>query len=116
MPTPRSSVRTARGSTCRPRWAARSRRSGTLLLLSSLVSAAVGAVGYQTGVEGRDLSVAGLVGGLLSLFLACLVGGWVAGRMARRKGGLHGLIAALWLVLLARCWRAWQPSPVTGST
>jgi hypothetical protein len=74
---------------------------GTLLLLSSVVSAAVGAVGYQTGVEGRDLSVAGLVGGLLSLFLACLVGGWVAGRMARRKGGVHGLIAALWLVLLA---------------
>lgn len=74
---------------------------GTLLLLSSLVSAAVGAVGFQTGVEDQDLSVGGLVGGLLSLFLACLVGGWVAGRMARRKGGLHGLVSALWLVLLA---------------
>ena len=27
--------------------------------------------------------------------------GPLAGRMARRKGGVHGLVAALWLVLLA---------------
>jgi hypothetical protein len=74
---------------------------GTLLLLSSLLGAAVGAIGFQTGVGEQDLSVGGLVAGLLSLFLACLVGGWVAGRMARRKGGLHGLVAAGWLVLLA---------------
>jgi hypothetical protein len=74
---------------------------GALLLLSSLLGAAVGAIGFQTGVGDRDLSVGGLVAGLVSLFLACLVGGWVAGRIARRKGGLHGLVSAAWLVLLA---------------
>ncbi len=74
---------------------------GTLLLLSSLLSAAAGTIGYQTGVKDRDLSIGGLIGGLIVLFLACLVGGWVAGRMARRKGALHGLVSALWLILLA---------------
>ncbi len=74
---------------------------GTLLLLSSLVSAAVGAIGFQTGVDGQELSIGGLIAGLVVLFLACLVGGWVAGRIARRKGGLHGLVAVLWLVVLA---------------
>ncbi len=74
---------------------------GTLLMLTSLLSAALGAVGFQTGVGDQELSIGGLVAGLLSLFLACLVGGWVAGRMARRQGAKHGLISALWLVLLA---------------
>jgi hypothetical protein len=74
---------------------------GTLLLLSSLLSAAVGAIGFQTGVEEQELSIGGLIGGLVVLFLACLVGGWVAGRIARHKGGLHGLVSVLWLVALA---------------
>ena len=74
---------------------------GTLLLLSSLLSAAVGTIGYQTGVEDRDLSVGGLIGGLVVLLVACLVGGWVAGRVARHRGALHGLVSPLWLVLLA---------------
>lgn len=74
---------------------------GTLLLLSSLLSAAVGTIGFQTGVDDQELSIGGLIGGLVVLFLACLVGGWVAGRIARRRGGLHGLVSAAWLVLLA---------------
>jgi putative membrane protein (TIGR04086 family) len=74
---------------------------GTLLLLSSLLSAAVGTIGYQTDVKEQDLSIGGLIGGLVVLFLACLVGGWVAGRIARHKGGLHGLVSVLWLVALA---------------
>lgn len=74
---------------------------GTLVLLSSLVGAAVGTIGYQTDVENQDLSIGGLVAGLVVLLLACLVGGWVAGRIARHKGGLHGLVSVLWLVLLA---------------
>lgn len=74
---------------------------GTLVLLSALVSAVVGTIGYQTDVEGRDLSIGGLVAGLVVLFLACLVGGWVAGRIARHRGGLHGLVAIVWLVVLA---------------
>jgi hypothetical protein len=74
---------------------------GTFLLLSSLLGAAAGTIGYQTGVEGRDLSVGGLIGGLVVLFLSCLVGGWVAGRIARHRGALHGLVSPLWLLLLA---------------
>ena len=74
---------------------------GTFVLLSSLLGAAIGSIGYQTDVDGQDLSIGGLIAGLVVLFLSCLVGGWVAGRIARRRGGLHGLVAALWLVLLA---------------
>lgn len=74
---------------------------GALLLLSALVSAVVGTIGYQSDVGDQDLSVGGLVAGLVVLFLACLAGGWVAGRIARRRGGLHGLVAVLWIVLLA---------------
>lgn len=74
---------------------------GALALLSGILGAVAGAIGYQTGVDGKDLSTGGLVAGLVSLFVACLLGGWVAGRLARHHGGLHGLVAALWLVLLA---------------
>lgn len=74
---------------------------GAFLLLSSLVGAAVGTIGYQSGVKDSDLSVGGLLAGLVVLFLACLIGGWVAGRLALQRGGLHGLLAVLWLVLLA---------------
>jgi putative membrane protein (TIGR04086 family) len=74
---------------------------GTLVLLSSLLGAVVGSIGYQTDVDDQDLSIGGLIAGLVVLFLACLVGGWVAGRIARHKGGLHGLVSVLWLVALA---------------
>lgn len=73
---------------------------GTLLLLSSLAGT-LGTLGYQQGIDGQELSIGGLVAGLVVLALAGLVGGWVAGRMARRRGGLHGLVAAGWLVVLA---------------
>jgi hypothetical protein len=73
---------------------------GTLLLLSS-IAGAIGSVGYQSGLEDDDLSIGGLVAGLVILVLAGLVGGWVAARIARRRGALHGLVAVLWLVVLA---------------
>lgn len=64
---------------------------GALLLLSALAAAVLGA---------SDSSVAGLVGGVLAVALACLVGGWTAGRLARHRGGVHGLLTALGLLLL----------------
>ena len=76
---------------------------GTLVLLAGIIGAALGAIGYQTGLSGTrdELSLGGLIAGLIALFLAFLVGGWVAGRIARRRGGLHGLMTAVWMLVLA---------------
>lgn len=73
---------------------------GTLLLLAS-IAGAIGSVGYQSGLEDGDVSIGGLIAGLVILLLAGLVGGWVAARIARRRGALHGLVAVLWLIVLA---------------
>ena len=75
---------------------------GTAVVLGGLLAGA-GAFGYQLGLEdaATKLSVGGLIGGLVTLFAAFLVGGWVAGRVARYNGGLNGLLTALWFVLLA---------------
>ena len=74
-----------------------------LILLAGLAGAAIGAVGYQVGLKGTEesLSIASLAGGLVILFLAFLVGGWAAGRMARYDGARNGFMTAVWAVLLA---------------
>lgn len=74
-----------------------------LLLLGGLVGAAIGVIGYQTGLKGKveDISLASLVGGLVTLFIAFLVGGWAAARMARYDGGKNGVMTAVWAILLA---------------
>lgn len=76
---------------------------GTLVLLAGLIGAALGAIGYQTGLEGAtdELSIGGLIAGLVALFVAFLVGGWVAARIARHHGGRHGLITVVWMIVLA---------------
>jgi hypothetical protein len=75
----------------------------TTLLLAGLVGAAVGAVGYQTGLESdaEDLSTASVIGGAVVLFVAFLIGGWAAGRIARYDGARNGLVAALWTLVFA---------------
>ena len=75
---------------------------GTAVLLAGLGTAA-GSFGYQRGLDDatEELTVAGLIGGLSALIVAFLVGGWVAGRVARYDGGRNGLLTALWFVLLA---------------
>ena len=75
-----------------------------LVLLGGLVGAAVGAIGYQTGLDRddvEDISLASLIGGLVVLFLSYLVGGWTAGRIARYDGPRNGLMTAIWTLLLA---------------
>ena len=74
-----------------------------LVLLAGLVGAAVGAVGYQAGLKGNvaSISLASLIGGLVVLFLAFLVGGWAAGRMARYDGARNGAMTAVWAIVLA---------------
>ncbi len=74
-----------------------------LTLLAGLVSAAVGAIGYQTGLDGNEteLSIGGLVGGVVALFVAYFVGGWAAGRIARYDGVKNGLMTGIWTLVLA---------------
>lgn len=75
-----------------------------LVLLGGLVGAAIGVIGYQTGLDGetvQDISVASLIGGLVVLFLSYLVGGWAAGRIARYDGARNGLMTGVWTLILA---------------
>ena len=73
-----------------------------LVLLGGLIGAAIGAIGYQTGLEGQaeELSAAGVVGGVIALFLSFLVGGWAAARIARYDGGRNGLMTGIWTLVL----------------
>ena len=75
---------------------------GTAVILAGLLAGA-GSYGYQLGLDdaAEKLTAGGLVGGLATLVVAFLVGGWVAGRVARYDGGRNGLLTALWFVLLA---------------
>jgi ABC-type transport system involved in cytochrome c biogenesis permease subunit len=76
----------------------------TVVLLGGLVGAVIGAIGYQTGVSGdnvEDISIASLIAGLAVLFVAYLVGGWTAGRIARYDGARNGLMTAVWTIVLA---------------
>ncbi len=78
---------------------------GTIILLGGLITGGAGNIAYQTGVfdnEGNieELSVAGTVAAIAVLFVAFVVGGWVAARMARFDGSRNGLIVALWFTVL----------------
>ena len=77
---------------------------GMLVLLAGIVSAAIGTIAFQDGVtvaEGQDVTLAGLIGGGIVLFLSFLIGGWAAGRMSRYSGALNGLMTAVWFLLIA---------------
>ena len=75
---------------------------GVTVLLGGLLGAA-GSYGYQLGLKdaATKLSIGGLVAGLVTLILAFLAGGWVAGRVSRYNGGLNGLLSAVWFLVLA---------------
>ena len=75
---------------------------GALVLLGGLVGAA-GTIGYQLdqlNASGEDLSIGGLITGLVVLLLAFFIGGWVAGRVARYDGGRNGVMAVIWFLIL----------------
>ena len=73
-----------------------------LVLLAGLASAAIGTIAFQTGVEGNEeeLSLGALIAAGAVIFLAFLLGGWAAGRMARYNGALNGFMVAVWFVVL----------------
>ena len=67
---------------------------GTGLILSSIISGLVAGVA-GTGGSTDQAGTVGLVGLLITLFVAFLVGGYTAGRLAGRSGTKHGLLVAL---------------------
>jgi uncharacterized membrane protein len=80
---------------------------GVLVVLGGIFAAA-GNFGYLqteniTAVDEvtEEVALGGVIAGLVTLFVAFLVGGWVAGRVSRYDGNLNGLIAGAWFVLLA---------------
>ena len=76
---------------------------GSLVLLGGIAGAA-GRIGYEYGLDGAqedDLTVGGFVAGVVVLLVSFLIGGWVAGRMARYDGGRNGLVTALLFLALA---------------
>ena len=74
-----------------------------LVLLGGLIAAAVGVIGYQTGLEdtAEELSIGSLIGGVVTLFLSFLIGGWAAARIARYDGARNGLMTGIWTLILA---------------
>lgn len=84
---------------------------GTLVFLGALIAAGAGGIDYQLNIlseEGAldEASVVGLIVAAIVVFAAFVVGGFAAGRMARYKGGMNGLGAGLWLILLVAVFAA----------
>jgi hypothetical protein len=52
--------------------------------------------GVALAASAKSLGIGGLIGGLVSVFLAYVIGGYTAGRMARFNGPRNGLGVALW--------------------
>lgn len=84
---------------------------GTLVFLGALVAAGAGGIDYQLNIindEGAldEASVIGMILAAVLVFVSFIVGGFAAGRMARYKGGMNGLGAGLWLILLVAIFAA----------
>ena len=78
---------------------------GTLVFLSALFAAGAASIDYQLNLitlEGQldEASIVGLIVAAIVVFVSFIVGGFAAGRMARYDGGMNGLGAGLWLILL----------------
>jgi len=84
---------------------------GVLVFLSALLAAGAGGIDYQLNVinaEGTldESSVMGLIIAGIVVFASFVAGGFAAGRMARYNGGLNGLGAGLWMILLVAVFAA----------
>lgn len=77
---------------------------GAFALLASIFGGIASAAGGDFEVPNGDWETAGIVGAALlglTLFCSYLFGGYVAGRMARRSGALHGLMVFFLAFLMA---------------
>ena len=78
---------------------------GVLVFLGALLAAGAGQIPYQLNqldVDGnlQDVEVVGSLVAIAVVFVAFLVGGWAAGRIARYDGAINGVGVALWFILL----------------
>jgi 4-amino-4-deoxy-L-arabinose transferase-like glycosyltransferase len=78
---------------------------GAFAVLAALAAAAAAAIGLNTDLSANnwaELGVGSAIVAAVVLLLAYLFGGYVAGRMARRAGPIHGLaVCILALVIVA---------------
>ena len=84
---------------------------GVLVFLGALIAAGAGGIEYQLNIlteEGTldEASVIGLIIAAIVVFASFVVGGFAAGRMARYNGGVNGVGAGLWLILLVAIFAA----------
>lgn len=84
---------------------------GALVFLSALFAAGAGGIDYQLNIINTDgeldeASIVGLIVAAVVVFAAFIVGGFAAGRMARYNGGVNGMGAGLWLILLVAIFAA----------
>jgi hypothetical protein len=77
------------------------------IVFAGIVAAIIGSAGYQlggslSGTSGasQTLGLAGLLGGLVAVFLGYLIGGYTAGRMARFDGVKNGIGVVLWTIVI----------------
>ena len=77
---------------------------GAFAVLAALAAAAAAAIGLNTDQSANnwaELGVGSAIVAAVVLLLAYLFGGYVAGRMARRAGLIHGL------AVLSSPWSSW---------
>jgi hypothetical protein len=77
---------------------------GAFAVLLAVAAAVVKALGVDTNLssdEWRQLGVGGGIAVAVAQFLSYLSGGYVAGRMARRSGAMHGVLVFFLAVALA---------------
>jgi membrane protease YdiL (CAAX protease family) len=84
---------------------------GAFAVLAALAAAAAAAIGLNTDLSANnwaELGVGSAIVAAVVLLLAYLFGGYVAGRMARRAGPIHGLAVC---ILAWSSWPSSRPSP-----
>lgn len=70
-------------------------------ILTTLVGAVIGTIGSPDNLtrDTQELPTWSLAAGVGVLFVAYLIGGWVAGRMARYDGARNGFTTGIWTLL-----------------
>jgi hypothetical protein len=84
---------------------------GTLVFLGALFAAGAANIELQVNLlnqEGTldEVEIVGAITAVVVVFVSFLVGGLAAGRMARFDGGMNGLGAGLWFLLLVAIFAA----------